>query len=142
MFTTKIRNQTYPPLVFNNSYVEQFATQKHLELILDSRSNLQENLENVFKTANKSIALIRQFQIILTRPPLITIDKSLVRPYLDYLDIIGDQANNSSYYQKLESIQYNATPNNNRYKRNLRNLPRYTKANLFLDFNHLMKLIR
>lgn len=87
MFTTKIRNQTYPPLVFNNSYVEQFATQKHLELILDSKPNLQENLENVFKTANKSIALIRKFQIILTRPPLITIDKSFVRPYLDYLVI-------------------------------------------------------
>ena len=94
MFTTKIRNQTYPPLVFNNNCVEQFATQKHLELILDSRPNLQENLENVFKTANKSIALIRKFQINLTRPPLITIDKSFVRPYLDYLDIIGDQTNN------------------------------------------------
>ena len=32
MFTTKIRNQIYPPLVSNNSYVEQSASQKHLGL--------------------------------------------------------------------------------------------------------------
>lgn len=56
--------------------------------------------------ANKTIALVRKFQNILPRPPLITINKSIHRPYLDYLDIIDDQASNSSGHHKFESIQY------------------------------------
>ena len=37
------------------------------------------------------------------------IHKSVVRPYLDYSDIIYDQPNNESFIQKIERIQYNAT---------------------------------
>lgn len=55
---------------------------------------------------NKIIGLIRKFQNILPRLPLITTDKSIHRSYLDYLDIIGDQASNSSGHHKFESIQY------------------------------------
>ena len=39
---------------------------------------------------------------------LITIFKSLIRPHLDYGDIIYDQAYNTSFHQNIESIQYNA----------------------------------
>ena len=34
---------------------------------------------------------------------------AFIRPYLDYGDIIYDQAYNTSFRQKLDSIQYNAT---------------------------------
>ena len=34
--------------------------------------------------------------------------KAFVRPYPDYGDIIYDEAYNETFYQKLESIQYNA----------------------------------
>ena len=34
--------------------------------------------------------------------------KALVRPHLDYGDIIYDEAYNETFHQKLESIQYNA----------------------------------
>ena len=36
-----------------------------------------------------------------------TIYKTFVRPYLDYGDIIYDQAYSEKFHQKLESIQYN-----------------------------------
>ena len=39
---------------------------------------------------------------------MLTIYKSFIRPHLDYGDIIYDQAYNVSFYQKLESIQYNS----------------------------------
>ena len=32
-----------------------------------------------------------------------------VRPHLDYVDVLYDQPNNKSLYQKIESVQYNAT---------------------------------
>ena len=34
--------------------------------------------------------------------------KALVRPYLDYGDMIYDEAYNKTFHQKIESIQYNA----------------------------------
>ena len=47
-------------------------------------------------------------QKTLSKPVLMTMYKTLVRPYLDYGDIIYDQAYNETFHQKLESIQYNA----------------------------------
>ena len=40
---------------------------------------------------------------------LITLYKSFIRPYLDYGDIMYEQAFNSSFHEKLESIQYNGS---------------------------------
>ena len=33
--------------------------------------------------------------------------KSFIRPYLDYGDTIYDQSYNTSFHQRLESLQYN-----------------------------------
>ena len=46
---------------------------------------------------------------ILPRLPLITIQKYFARHHLDYGAIIYDQAHNVSFYQRLESVQYNST---------------------------------
>ena len=42
------------------------------------------------------------------RQTLITIYKSFIRPHLVYGDIVYDRAYSSSFYQNIESIQYNA----------------------------------
>ena len=52
------------------------------------------------------MVLLRKFQQIL--PTLLTICKTFIRSRLDYADIIYDQAYNSAFHDKLESIQYNA----------------------------------
>ena len=51
---------------------------------------------------------LRKFQQILPRSTLLIIYKTFVRSRLDYADIIYDQAYNSAFHDKLESIQYNA----------------------------------
>ena len=45
---------------------------------------------------------------MLPRQALVTIYKAFVRPYLDYGDVLYDQAFNNSFDAKIESIQYNA----------------------------------
>ena len=45
---------------------------------------------------------------MLPREALVTIYKAFVRPYLDYGDVLYDQAFNNSFDAKIESIQYNA----------------------------------
>ena len=44
----------------------------------------------------------------MPRQALLTIYKSVVRPHLDYGDIIYDHPKYQSFCQKLESYQYNA----------------------------------
>ena len=46
---------------------------------------------------SKTIGLLLKLQKLLPRPPLITIYKTLIRPYLDYGDIVNDQAFNVSF---------------------------------------------
>ena len=44
---------------------------------------------------------------ILPWAPLLTIQKSFIRPHLDYSDVIYEQRYNNSFHQKLDSIQNN-----------------------------------
>ena len=48
------------------------------------------------------------FNKFLPRSSLLTIYKTFIRSRLDYADFIYDQAYNSAFHYKLESIQYNA----------------------------------
>ena len=66
----------------------------------------QGHLKSIFNKVNKTIGLLRKLHNTLPRLPLITINKSFIRPHLDYGDVIYDQAYNFSFHQKLESVQY------------------------------------
>ena len=44
---------------------------------------------------------------MLPRHSLLTVDKSFIRPHLDYGHIIFDQPNNQACSNKLEAVQYN-----------------------------------
>ena len=57
----------------------------------------------------KRIGIIRKLNKGIPEHSLITIYKSLVRPHLDYGDIIYDQPNKEIFNQKIERIQYNPT---------------------------------
>ena len=108
IFTRKSKNMHHPPLIFNKSKVFQSTTQKHLGLILDNRLSFEEYLTAMGAKVSRTIALLRKLQHDLPRQALITIYKSFICPYLDYRDILYDKAFHESFYQKIESIQYNA----------------------------------
>ena len=71
-------------------------------------NDFQEHIKNLLAKVSKTIGLLRKLQNILPRGALFTIFKSLVRPHLDYDDVIYDQSYNSTFHQKMETIQYNA----------------------------------
>ena len=54
------------------------------------------------------MGLLLEFQQILPRSSLLTIYKTFIRSRLHYADIIYDQAYNSAFHDKVDSIQYNA----------------------------------
>ena len=108
IFGTKIKKLLHPTLLFNNIPLNNSLFQKHLGLTLDIELNFSEHIKSITKKISKTMGLLRKFQQILPRSTLLTIYKTFVRSRLDYADIIYDQAYNSAFHDKLESIQYNA----------------------------------
>ena len=93
-------------LFFNNIPLSNILFQRNIGLTLDV--NFSEHIKSITKKISKTMGLLRKFQQILPRSSLLTIYKTFIRSRLDYADIIYDQAYNSTFHDKLESIQYNA----------------------------------
>ena len=99
----------YPPLNFNGDRVVQTAiSQKHLDLVLDSKLDFNEHIRNKINKCNNIIGIMKKLSLFLSRKTLLTAYKSFVRPNLDYADIIYDKSFNESFKTKREMVQYRA----------------------------------
>ena len=105
-FSHKRHNENYPSLVFNDTKVQLANSQKHLGLILDSKLEFNEHIDNKINKCNKIIGILKGLSLILSRKILLTIYKSFVRPNLDYADVI--KPFNESCKIKIEMVQYKA----------------------------------
>ena len=108
-FSRKINPVDTPPVYFNNLAAASCETHKHLGLLLDKRLVFDRHVEEMILRANKGIGLIIRLRRYLPRNPLLTIYKAFIRPHLDYGDVVYDYPGNTSFMQKLESVQYNAS---------------------------------
>ena len=108
-FSRKINPVDTPPVYFNNLAVASCETHKHLGLLLDKRLAFDRHVEEMILRANKGVGLITRLRRYLPRNSLLTIYKALIRPHLDYGDVVYDYPGNASFMQKLESVQYNAS---------------------------------
>ena len=99
LFSTKNQIQNHPTISVNNVQVERTTYHKHLGVILDEKLNFKEHVDSTISKVNKGISLIKKLSFYY---------KVLLRPLIDYGDIIYDQPNNESFCEKLESIQYKA----------------------------------
>ena len=81
--------------------VELANSQKHLGFILDFKRNFNEHIDNKNNKCNKNIGIIIRLSLILSRKSLLTIDKSFVRPNLDYADMIYEEPFNESLKRKI-----------------------------------------
>ena len=77
--------------------------------LLDKRLTFAWHIEEMILRANKSIWLITRLRKYLPRNSLLTIYKALIRPYLNYGDVVYDYPGNASFMQNLESVKYNAS---------------------------------
>ena len=107
-FSHKRDKVVYPPLHFNNNVIHSANSQKHLGLVLDSKLDFNEHVNNKINKCNKSIGIMKKLSLTLSRNSLLTIYKTFVRPILDYADIIYDKPLTESFKDKLEMVQYNA----------------------------------
>ena len=88
LFSRKNSNITHPVIHFNNVQVQRANHQRHLGIILDEKLNFKSHIDEVLTKASKGIALIKRLPNSLPRKSLITIYKAIIRPHLDYGDIL------------------------------------------------------
>ena len=81
---------------------------KAFRYFIRCKLTFEEHYQTILSKTNRIIGLLSKFQSLLPTAALITIYKAFVRPPLDYGDVLYDQVFNTSFHEKLESIQYNA----------------------------------
>ena len=69
-------NVFHPPIEFNDNSIAKCPSQKHLEVVLDSKSNFHSHVDDKIKKCNKLIGLMRRLSVNLPRKALHTIYKS------------------------------------------------------------------
>ena len=101
IFSRKTKKEYQPPLAFNNNIISETNSKNLLGFTLDTRLSFKDHLKMILNKLNKTIQLLRKLQNILPISALLTIYKQLIRPHLDYGEIIYDQAYNTSFHQIL-----------------------------------------
>ena len=81
----------YPPLNFNGNKFQTAVSQKHLDLVLDFKLDFNEHISNKINKCNKIISIMKKRCLFLSRKTLLAIQKSFVRPKLDYADTIYEK---------------------------------------------------
>ena len=108
IFSRKNNKLCHPDLIFNQTKVNRTSSQKHLGLLLDEKLNFKEHIKVLIDKASKGISVIRKLRYQVPRDSLVSLYKCFIRSILEYGDVIYDQPSNSSFSNKIESIQYNA----------------------------------
>ena len=88
-FLHKCDNIPHEPLTFNNNKINSAPAQKHLGLILNSKFDFNQYINDKINNCNKIIGTMRRLSMTLSRKSLLTIYKFFIRPLIDYPDIIS-----------------------------------------------------
>jgi len=88
LFSRKKSSPNHPQLIFNGTAVARVNDQKHLGLILDPGLSFEKHLNEKIIKAKKNIGVIKHLSKFLPVKTLDQMYKALVRPHLDYCDII------------------------------------------------------
>ena len=91
----------HPVVHFDNGPFKSAQIHKHLWMILDSTLSYKHHLKSILNKVNKTIGLLRKFQLILPRHFLITNYITFIRRHLDYGDVIYDCAFDKSFHERL-----------------------------------------
>ena len=88
LFSCKTKSVDHPQISFNGFPVVQVKETKHLGLVLQFKLNFEKHLFEKMKKAKRIIGMIKHLNYLLPLKTLNQMYKSLVRPHLDYCDII------------------------------------------------------
>ena len=105
IFTRKVKKFVHPPIFFHNETSSTGFITKTLGPYIRRIFKVYKYIKTIKFKVSKTINLLRKFKSCLPRSSLTTIYTSFERPHLDYGDVIFDKSYNTSFQQRLESLQ-------------------------------------
>ena len=88
IFSRKANQEYHLTLIFDINNVSETNSRKHLGVVLDNRLSFEDHLKIILNKVKRTMGLLLKLQNIIPRFAPLTIYKSLIRPHLDYGDII------------------------------------------------------
>ena len=77
-FSHKRDNVSHKRLTFNNKKIQSSPARKHLGLVLDSKFDFKQHMDDKINKCNRNIVNMRRLSVKLSRKSLLTIYKSFV----------------------------------------------------------------
>ena len=120
LFSCKNKIVDHLHIFFNGHPVVQVKETKHLGLVLHCKLIFEKHLTEKIKKAKKIIGIMKHLNDLLPLKTLNQMFKSLVRPHLDYCDVIyhiphttqpqdrGGGTTLQSHMERVEKVQYKA----------------------------------
>ena len=94
MFSRTTVKVSHPSITFNTVPVTRTTCHKHVGLYLDEKLSFYDHINTQISKANKGIGILKGLSNTLPRISLLTINKSFIRPHLDYCGMTCDCQNN------------------------------------------------
>ena len=88
--TRKINKPFHPPLIMNNTIIDQVTEHKHLCLEISNDGSWQKHIDLITKKAFTRVNILRKFNFFLDRKTLEKIYLTCIRPILEYADVVWD----------------------------------------------------
>ena len=76
---------------------------------MDKKLTFDYHITSKLTIVNELTSTSRKLYDYMPSDTLVTIFKSLIRPHLDYADVIFDKPSHATFCNRTESVQYNAT---------------------------------
>ncbi len=106
-FSRKVNKPHHPDLLMNGQILTKFREHKHLGLTLSEDGKWGPHISSYLNKAWQRIGLLRSFKFILNRNALERMYFSIIRPLLEYADVVWNNCTNELKNQ-LENIQLEA----------------------------------
>jgi hypothetical protein len=88
--TSKINKPFHPPLIMNNTIIDQVTEHEHLGLEISNDGSWQKHIDLITKKALTRVNILRKFNIFLDRKTLEKIDITFILSILEYADDVSD----------------------------------------------------
>ena len=107
VFSLKRNKQVHPPLFLNSNNVKDAESHTHLGLTLQSSMSWRKHIVQVYEKASKRLNMLKFVTYKFDRSILTSLYKSLIRPLMEYGDVIWNNCCDCDA-ALLDTVQYEA----------------------------------
>ena len=105
IFSLKLNKPDHPALLMDGACIIEVESHAHLGLIFQNNMSWRSHIHNIFEKASKRLNMLKLIKYKVNRSTLTCLYKSLIRPLMEYGDVIWDNCSEIDS-KLLDSIQY------------------------------------